>query len=107
MARRPMPLEMAMAILKPQVAETTTATEGALRSPVAEAGDFPRSQANLPMRAGAIPDVEELLNDGDSSTLVDRRPIMLLLAMVALSRPGAEERQQRHERHRKAALGGA
>lgn len=31
---------------------------------------------------------------------------MLLLAMVALSRPGAE-RAERAERHRKAALGGA
>ncbi|CAL1172850.1 unnamed protein product [Cladocopium goreaui] len=115
-----------------KVAETTTATEGAhigLEDDVPVGwqclhvkGRIPQApwqikpgcnlcrirpdcRANIPMSAGAIPDVEELLNDGDSSTR-DRRPIMLLLAMVALSRPGAE-RAERAERHRKAALGGA
>ena len=90
-----------MAILKPQERSETPRAPEFIAPIDVEAST---SEVEISMRPGALPDVEDLIGGTGESSMADRRPVMFLLAMVALSRPTESERL-RHQR--RAALGGA
>ncbi|CAK9033133.1 unnamed protein product [Durusdinium trenchii] len=110
MSRRPMSLEVAMAILKPPALDPSVegpvaADEGVPGRGEGVQASVEEAPAPRPARPGAIPDVQELLEDSETPT--DHRPMMLLLAMVVLSRGDARATASPRRQAARAALGGA
>mmetsp|Transcript_3019 Transcript_3019/g.7227 ORF Transcript_3019/g.7227 Transcript_3019/m.7227 type:complete len:131 (-) Transcript_3019:150-542(-) len=106
--RRPMPLQVAMAVLtKPRASEAgqdpLSTSSGSVAEATSRAADDFEAAPMVLNGTGAIPDLADLLSDGDSETAETRSIMPLVVAMAVLSRAEAVRARRTA---RRAALGG-